>query len=234
MIYDAYFASLQFHLLSRRNILPGERAPLSCRPNAKAGTALAILATSKSIRQEALPLLGAARFEISALFSGWRRYDRDVLGIHPMHTEHIHTVHLAFLESNYSLLRWLPKLQRVLIDPPGEVRCHRFDVPGDSRYLWNDEDIAGDLGLLAMKQAITGNLKLNHSMLKTLSQQMTFDFVLNVGFKFLVKDMSWSHGRQTSTRAHFRSTVGEAAVIHPPNSDLEAEMQGNLPLRQSL
>ena len=223
VIYDAYFSSVQLHLFSRRGI-PNKAAgtPLRCRSNVKDGNTLTVLAVAKAIREEALSSLNKLNIEISVMVSSWPQFDKDVLGIHAIHAIRIQTISLAFLDSNYSLLSQLPSLKHVVITPSGEFSCRRPSI-GDRTRLWNEADISGSLGLEAMRTEIFDHIKLMKRLLEISQKRMAFDVSYDVGFKFLIDDIMWSHGRPNPKRCNYRSVVSLCVLRYSANFDIHSD-----------
>ena len=207
LFYNAYFSSVQLRLFSRRDV-PKKAIPipLRCRSNVKNGNSLAILAVSKTVREEALSLLCKMSIEIDVMVSTWPRTDKDVFGIFPIHALRIHTISLAFLDSNYSLLSPLLGLKHVVITPAGEFSCRRPST-GDGSGLWKESEIRGSLGLEAMQTELFDHVKLMKRLLEVSQKRMAFDVSYEVGFKFLIDDILWSHGRPNPKRGNYWSMV---------------------------
>ena len=208
-IYDFYFSSLEFQLLSKRNANPSKRSiPLQCRCNHKAEP-LAVLGVSRKVRDEALLHFGKSHVVITALFPGWHQASRDTLEIPPVHAERILCLELRFLDSNFSILQALPNLKKAFVYPPGELRCRRWsNDPLNGSSCWSREEIDGGRGWKEMKNELASSMKLMHDLVDAAPSPMAFDVHFSVGFKFLIKPLHWSHsGRLLSTRGNFYSVV---------------------------
>ncbi len=208
-IFELYFSSLEFHLLSKRNTNPSRKSiPLQCRSNQLPGS-LALLAASRQVRSEALPHLGKAQFVITALFPGWHQASRHILGIPSVHAQCIRYLELRFLDSNFSVLQALPNLKEIFIYPPGELRCRRWDddhLNGSS--CWSREEIDGGRAWDEMKTELASSMKLMHDLVDPSLYHLRFEIHFSVGFKFLIQPLHWSHsGRLLSTRDNFYSVV---------------------------
>jgi hypothetical protein len=211
IIYNRYFVSLEFQLLSKRNTNPSKKSiPLQCRSNVREGRPLSVLEVSRQIREEALPHLDHSHFVITALFPGWHQASRDTLGIPPNHALRIRQIELRFLDSNFSLLQTVPNLERVFICPPGELRCQRRDEnPANTSSCWLREEIGDERGQREMKNELATSMKPMYDLLVAAPCYMEFDVHFSVGFKFLIKPLHRSHsGRLLSTRGNFYSVVG--------------------------
>ena len=163
-IFGCYFSSLEFQLVSKRN-LSSKSIPLQCRCNQRDGNPLGLLAVSRQVREEALPHLAKSELVITALFPGWHQANRDTLGISPIHAERIQHLELRFLDSNFSFLQALPKLKEILVNPPGEVRCRRFRYdPLSESTCWSREEINGEPGRTGMEIELASSMKLMHDL----------------------------------------------------------------------
>ena len=221
LFYDAYFMSVHLHLFSTRGrAAKAFGTPLQCRSNVRGGNTLALLAVSKTVREEALSSLGNMDIEISVMVSNWRQFNRkDVVGIHPIHAIQIHTIRLAFLDSNYSLLQGLPSLKQVLIAPSGEFTCRRPST-GDGSRLWKESEIGGSFALEAMQAQLFDDIQLMQGLLETSPNDMALDISYDVGFKFQIEDITWSHGRPNPKRNNFESVVSRMVSFHPSANKL--------------
>lgn len=220
LFYDAYFTSVHLHLFSTRGgAAKAVGTPLQCRSNVRGGNTLALLAVSKTVREETLSSLGNMDIEISVMVSSWRQFNRkDVVGIHPIHAMQIHTIRLAFLDSNYSLLQGLPSLKQVLIAPSGEFTCRRPST-GDGSRLWRESEIGGSLAIETMQAQLFDDIQLMQGLLETSHNNMAFDISYDVGFKFQIEDITWSHGRPNPRRNNFESVVSGRRILICASAD---------------
>jgi hypothetical protein len=208
-IYDQYFGSLDFQLLSVRNTNTSGK-PMQCRSTApEYENLLSILSVSQQLREEALPHLSQSRFTITALFPGWHQASRDFLEIPRIHRELIKTLELRFLDSNFSILPSLPNLERVYIVPPGNHRCRGWsDDPASKSGCYTQEEIDGERGRKEMRMELASSLDLMHELIRRSGTDMKFEVHFSVHFKFLIKPLHWSHsGRLLSMKGNFRTVV---------------------------
>jgi hypothetical protein len=208
-IYDQYFKSLDFQLLSVRNTSTSAN-PMQCRSTSpKHEALLSILRVSQQVRHEALPHLSRSWFTITALFPGWHQASRDFLDIPSIHRELVKTLELRFLDSNFSVLPSLPNLERVYIVPPGNHRCRGWsDDPASKSGCYTREEVDGKRGRREMTRELVDSLELMHELIQRSEIDMKFEVHFSVHFKFLIKPLHWSHsGRLLSMKGNFRSVV---------------------------
>ena len=204
-IWTHHFRSASVELLS------GERVGLiylnirSTYPHT-----LALLQVSHQLRNEGLPLVQHIHLKLTALFTGrhYKSSSHNVINIRQIHTAHIKSIHLAFLDSNFNILKSLSALEHVYIDPAGEMSPKRprgITAAGD---IWEPSHIDAEAGHVAMHSRLMESMRLMHQLLADVAPALRCEVHFNVGFKFRVKPAIASQaGRVLSHRGMFQSVV---------------------------